>query len=277
MRDCSEIIYRVFTAGEGTFAEIVLNRPHAANAMSPAMLRELNEVLDDVAKTQQRMLLITGSGRNFCAGADLRWMKESGAVGQAQNVVEAKLLSRFFAKLASLPMPVVALVNGAAFGGAVGLVACCDYAIASTAAKFCLSEVRIGLVPALILPYLLPKIPRTFLARAGLTGTVFTAEEAQQQGLVTKVISYDAFKKELLAELNALLQCAPQAQTRFKKLLAEICPPQTASHAQAAIDALTAARAADEAKTGIAAFFAKQQPPWVVKLDDNWTETTYGT
>ena len=276
MHNYSEIIYRVFTAGEGTFAEIVLNRPHAANAMSPAMLRELNKVLDDVAKTQQRLLLITGSGRNFCAGADLRWMKESGAMGQAQNVVEAKLLARSFDKLASLPMPVVALVNGAAFGGAVGLVACCDYAIASTAAKFCLSEVRIGLVPALILPYLLHKMPRTFLARAGLTGTVFTAEEAQQQGLVTKVIPSDAFKKELPAELNTLLQCAPQAQTRFKKLLAEICPLQTSPHAKAAIAALTAARASDEAKTGIDAFFTKQQPPWVTKLDDNWTETTYG-
>ena len=276
MQDYSEILYRVFNAGEGTFAEIVLNRPHAANAMSPAMLRELNKVLDDVAKTPHRLLLITGSGRNFCAGADLRWMKESGAMGQAQNVVEAKLLSRFFAKLASLPMPVVALVNGAAFGGAVGLVACCDYAIASTAAKFCLSEVRIGLVPALILPYLLHKMPRTFLARAGLTGAVFTAEEAQQQGLVTKIIPCEDFKKELPAELNTLLQCAPQAQASFKKLLAEIRPSQTSSHAKATINALTAARAADEAKAGIAAFFAKQQPPWVVKLDDNWTETTYG-
>ena len=121
-------------------------------------------------------------------------------------------------------MPVVALVDGAAFGGAVGLVACCDYALASTTARFCLSEVRIGLVPALILPYLLHKVPRTFLVRAGLTGEVFSAEEAQQQGLITKVIPCDDFKKELPAEINALLQCAPQAQASFKKLLADIRP-----------------------------------------------------
>ena len=96
MQDFSEISYRVFEVGDVTFAELLLNRPHAANAMSPSMLRELNKAVDVISKTQHRLLLISGSGRNFCAGADLRWMKESGAMGQAQNVVEAKLLARFF-------------------------------------------------------------------------------------------------------------------------------------------------------------------------------------
>ena len=276
MRDYSEVIYRVFEVGEGTFAELALNRPHAANAMSPSMLRELNKTLDVISATQHRLLLITGSGRNFCAGADLRWMKESGAMGQAQNIVEAKLLARVFARLVALPMPVVALVNGATFGGAVGLVACCDYALASTTARFCLSEARIGLVPAVILPYLLHKVPRTFLSRAGLTGDVFSAEEAVLQGLVTKVIPHDAFKKELPAEINALLRCAPQAQASFKKLLAELSPQQQTKHEAAAIAALTAARASEEAKAGIAAFFAKQDPPWTTQLDDSWTESVYG-
>ncbi len=275
MHDYSEVICRVFEVGGGTFAELVLNRPHAANAMSPSMLRELNRALDVISESQHRLLLITGSGRNFCAGADLRWMKESGATGQ-QNVVEAKLLAQFFARLAALPMPVVALVNGAAFGGAVGLVACCDYALASSTARFCLSEARIGLVPALILPYLVHKVPRTFLARASLTGEVFSAEEAAQQGLVTKVIPCDDFKKELPTEINALLQCAPQAQAGFKKLLAEICPQQQEKHAAAAITTLTAARASEEAEAGIAAFFAKQEPPWVARLDSNWTQSVYG-
>ena len=276
MHDYSEVIYRVFEVGDGTFAELILNRPHAANAMSPSMLRELNKTLDVIGKAQHRLLLITGSGRNFCAGADLQWMRESGATGQAQNVIEAKLLARFFARLAALPMPVVALVNGAAFGGAVGLVACCDYALASTTARFCLSEARIGLVPALILPYLLHKMPRAFLARAGLTGDVFTAEVAAQHGLVTKVIPCDNFKKELPAEINALLRCAPQAQASFKKLLENICSQQHAKHEAAAITTLARARASEEAKAGIAAFFAKQDPPWAVQLDDSWTESVYG-
>ena len=276
MHDYSEVIYRVFQVGDGTFAELVLNRPHAANALSPAMLRELHQALDVIGETQHRLLLITGSGRNFCAGADLRWMKESGAMGQAQQVVEAQLLARFFARLAALPMPVVALVNGAAFGGAVGLVACCDYALASTTARFCLSEARIGLVPALILPYLVHKVPRTFLARASLTGAVFSAEEAAQQGLVTKVIPCDDFKKALPAEINALLQCAPQAQASFKKLLAEIRPQQHTQHAAAAIATLATARASEEAQAGIAAFFTQQDPPWAVQLDDSWTESVYG-
>ena len=277
MHDFSEIIYRVFDVGDGTFAELVLNRPHAANAMSPSMLRELNKALIDISKTQHRLLLISGSGRNFCAGADLRWMKESGAMGQAQNVVEAKLLAKFFSHLCALPMPVVALVNGAAFGGAVGLVACCDYALASTTARFCLSEVRIGLVPALILPYLLHKMPRTFLTRAGLTGEVFSAEEALQYGLVTKVIPCDDLKKELPAEINTLLQCAPQAQASFKKLLADIRPQREKKHEDAAITCLAAARSSEEAKAGIAAFFAKQDPPWQQQLDANWTETFYSS
>lgn len=276
MRDYSEVIYRVFEVGEGTFAELVLNRPHAANAMSPSMLRELNKTLDVISATRHRLLLITGSGSNFCAGADLRWMKESGAMGQAQNIVEAKLLARVFARLVALPMPVVALVNGAAFGGAVGLVACCDYALASTTARFCLSEARIGLVPALILPYLLHKVPRTFLVRAGLTGDVFSAEEAIQQGLVTKVIPQDAFKQELPAEINALLRCAPQAQVSFKKLLAELSLQQRTKHEAAAIATFTTARASEEAEAGIAAFFAKQDPPWATQLDDSWTGSIYG-
>ena len=276
MHNYSEIIYRTFEVGDGTFAELVLNRPHAANAMSPSMLRELNKALAVISKTKHRLLLIGGSGRNFCAGMDLRWMKESDTMGQAHNVIEAKLLARFFARVSALPMPVVALVNGAAFGGAVGLVACCDYAVASTTARFCLSEARIGLVPALILPYLLHKVPRTFLVRAGLTGEVFTAEEAAQQGLVTKVIPRDDFKKALPAEINALLQCAPRAQTSFKKLLAEIHPQHNSKHEAAAIAALVAARASAEAKAGVAAFFAKQNPPWLQQLDASSTETFYG-
>lgn len=276
MHDYSEVIYRVFEVGDGTFAELLLNRPHAANAMSPLMLRELDKALDVISKAQHRLLLINGSGRNFCAGADLRWMKESGEMGQAQNVIEAKLLARFFARLSSLPIPVVALVNGAAFGGAVGVVACCDYAIASTTARFCLSEARIGLVPALILPYLLPKVPRTFLARAALTGEVFSAEDAAQQGLVTKVIPCDDLKKTLPKEINAILQCAPQAQASFKKLLTELHPQHNAKHETNAIAALAAARASEEAKAGITAFFAKQNPPWAVQLDDSWTESVYG-
>ena len=277
MHDFSEISYRVFEVGDGTFAELVLNRPHAANAMSPSMLRELNKALDVISKTPHRLLLISGSGNNFCAGADLRWMKESGTMGKAQNVVEAKLLASFFARVSALPMPVVALVNGAAFGGAVGLVACCDYALASTTARFCLSEVRIGLVPAVILPYLLHKVPRTFLARAGLTGEVFSAQEAQEQGLVTKVIAGDDCKKELPTEVNALLQCAPQAQASFKQLLADMRPQHNKKHEAAAIACLAKARATDEAKAGIAAFFAKQDPPWKQQLDANWTETFYGS
>ena len=277
MQDYSaEVIYRIFDVGDGTFAELVLNRPHAANAMSPSMLRELNKQLDVIGKAHHRLLLISGSGRNFCAGADLRWMKESGDMGQAQNVVEGKLLARFFARLAALPMPVVALVNGAAFGGAVGLVACCDYALASTTARFCLSEVRIGLVPAVILPYLLHKIPRTFLTRAGLTGEVFSAEEAARQGLVAKVIPSDDFKKALPEEINTLLQCAPKAQASFKKLLTDIRPQHNTKHEKISIATLSAARSSEEAKAGIAAFFAKQEPPWAVQLGDDWTESVYG-
>ena len=276
-QDYSEIIYRVFAANDGdhTFAEIVLNRPHAANALNPSMLRELIKALTTVKKSSHRLLLISGSGRNFCAGADLRWMKESGAMGQAQNVVEAKLLARFFTHLAAMPMPVIALVDGAAFGGAMGLVACCDYALASSAARFCLSEVRIGLVPALILPYLWQRMSHTFLVRAGLTGSVFTADEAERYGLVAKVIPAADFKQELSHEVNVLLQCAPQAQQCFKKLLTDLCPPQSDKRAAASIAALAAARSSDEAKAGISAFFAKQKPPWFTQLDDNWAETAH--
>ena len=260
----SEILYKVSRLSNGDkFVEISFNRPQAANAMAPAMLRELDVALAEVKKTNPRLLLLTGAGKNFCAGADLRWMKESGETGIAQNMAEARLLARFFSALSSLEIPVVAVVKGAVFGGGVGVVACCDYALATPDAHFCLSEVRIGLVPALILPYIAKKMPRSFLLQSGLTGEVFDGERA---GLVSKVIKGKNLQSEVEKEINTLLKCAPQAQCKFKKLVAEM-ERENFKNTNIAIKSIAEARSSPEAKEGIDAFFAKTSPPWAVSYD----------
>ena len=125
----SEIIQRDYQLTNGdTFVEISFNRPQVANALHPSMLREINTALAEITQSNHRLLLLSGTGKNFCAGADLSWMRESGQMGKSQNLIEARLLAKFFAELASMPMPTIALVRGAVYGGAVGIVACCDYA-----------------------------------------------------------------------------------------------------------------------------------------------------
>ena len=247
--------------------EISFNRPQVANALHPSMLREINTALTDIAKSNHRLLLLSGTGKNFCAGADLSWMRESGQMGKSQNLIEAKLLAKFFAELASMPMPTIALVRGAVYGGAVGVVACCDYALATAEAKFSLSELKMGIVPALIMPYLARKIHPTMFARIVLTAEVFDAQQAQDYGLVAKIVTDDDFRETTRREVNNLLRCAPQAQRVFKEMMAKHI---SSGDLETTVETLADKRATAEAQEGIGAFFAKKQPSWAVEFKDDW-------
>lgn len=264
----SEIIQRDYKlSNDDTFVEISFNRPQVANALHPAMLREINTALSEIAKTDHRLLVLSGTGKNFCAGADLSWMRESGQMGKSQNLIEARLLAKFFAELASMPMPTIALVKGAVYGGAVGIVACCDYALATAEAKFSLSELKMGIVPALIMPYLAKKLHPTTFARLVLTAEVFDAEQAHDYGLLAEVVADDDFREAARREVNKLLRCAPQAQRVFKEMMAKQLDN---SNMETNADTLADKRATAEAQEGIGAFFAKKQPSWAVEFKDDW-------
>ncbi|MYF07199.1 MAG: hypothetical protein F4233_04770, partial [Rhodospirillaceae bacterium] len=176
-------------------ARIVLNRPDVRNAMNAAVIRDLTEAVETVGAGESvRAVILTGKGKGFCAGADLAWMRETAGYSVEENYADSGRLGRMLNRLNTLPRPVIGLINGHAFGGGVGLVACCDIAIASAAAKFSLSEVRLGLTPATISPYVVRRIGQNHARRYFLTAEVFDAARAEEIGLVHAVAEPDALE-----------------------------------------------------------------------------------
>lgn len=263
----ADIVYRqAELANNDTYAEIYLNHQRTANSLSLAMIRELVDALHVIKNSQPRFLLITGAGKNFCSGADLRWMHENKDIGRAQHASEARLIASLFRTLDSLEIPVLGVVNGSAFGGGVGLAACCDYVLATDTSTFTLSEARIGLVAAVIMPYLARKMPRTALMRACLTAATMTAAEAKEHGLVARCVRSDELDNAVGEEINQLLKCSPDAQKRTKRLLKRLEQENFSNH-KTSIEALAEAQASEHALIGIDSFFAKSSPPWQTSCD----------
>jgi methylglutaconyl-CoA hydratase len=249
----------------GRVARLQLNRPDQANAFSGEMMTEIAAHLSGLSGLSDvRVLVISGLGKHFSAGADLNWMKSSAALSFEENLKDAAQLKDMFESIVNLPIPKIAVVQGAVYGGAVGIVACCDYAIADTGAKFCLSEAKLGLVPAVIGPYLLRKIRQGSLKRLALTAQVFMAPEAKEAGLVEIVT--DNTDEALKNELNALLACGPNAQIAINKLF-ESLRKNAFAQGKETIEAIAKARTSAEGQTGLSSFFAKSPPPWVRSLD----------
>lgn len=259
---------------EETIAYLKLNRPAVSNALNGTLIEEMTVALGRVRQHQGcRALVLSGEGKHFCAGADLDWMRQSAALGYDENIKEAEKLSGLFATLYEMPLPTIALVNGAAFGGGVGLVACCDWAIALPSARFCLSEVKVGLVAAVILPYLSQKMPPAELRRLVMTAAVFGANEAAREGLVQKVANTDAEAEKILREdLRLVLAGEPSIQKVFKlnhrRMLEALSPWR--DQLETGIETIANARISPTGQAGIKAFLEKRTPDWVVPLDDNW-------
>jgi methylglutaconyl-CoA hydratase len=211
--------------------------------------------------------LIQGAGKHFSAGADLNWMKEAVTLSHAENVAEAERLTAMFDTLAAMPVPTVAVVRGSSYGGAVGIVACCDVAIATETAKFALSEARVGIIPAVILPYLARKIRGGDLRRLALSGRVFSTAEAKENGLVQVATTTEALPGVLTDELNQLLSAAPEAQGRFKILHRDVEANGRAQGSYTA-RAIADARTSVSGQAGLKAFLEKSAPAWLAKIPE---------
>ncbi len=247
-------------------ATLVINRHEAANSFSGELLVQLKKLLDEVQKDSTvRALLLQGSGKHFSAGADLHWMKQAAQLDYAGNVQEAEKLTAMFEALANLRVPTIAVAKGAAFGGAVGLIAACDYAVALDNARFCLSEVKIGLLPAVILPYLGRKMHPGALKRLALTARVFNAEDALSVGLVQAVTPADGIENLLHDELNLVLSASPEAQAACKTLYQTV---EARSWAQGpeTVEAIARTRASTMGQAGLSAFFQKIDPVWLRRV-----------
>lgn len=245
-------------------AQLVLNRPEVHNAFDDNMIQELIQALDlFAANPQVRVLLLRSSGKNFSAGADLGWMRSMADKNYAENLQDAGELARLMQKLDNFPAPTLAIVQGAAFGGAVGLVACCDIAIASDKASFCLSEVKIGLIPAVISPYVVRAIGERASRRYFLTAERFFAAEALHLGLLHQLVSEDELHGVSDAMVQTLLANSPAAVKAAKDLIFTVANQPTT---QALIDEtsrrIAQIRVSGEGQEGLSAFLQKRTPAW---------------
>jgi len=246
---------------------LTLDRPEAKNALSAALVGELTATLDALAADATvRAIVLGGAGAVFCAGADIGEMRAAGAAPPEQNEADSRRFAKMLETLERQPQPTVAVVNGAAFGGAVGLVAACDIAIAAASARFSLSEVRLGLVPAMISPYVLRALGLREARRWCLTGEVMDAATAHRIGLVHEVADDTGLAGAAEKLLAALLAGAPGAQAEIKRLLRHVSGRSDAGDEAQLVDTarwIARVRAGSEAREGLTAFLERRRPGWI--------------
>lgn len=245
-------------------ATVWMNRPDAHNAFDETLIRELSDAFESVEKNPAvRVLVLAGRGESFSAGADLNWMKRAAHAGAEDNRRDARLLSKMIGTLHRLPKPTVARVHGAALGGGAGLTAACDIAVATSNASFATSEVRFGIIPAVISPYLIAAMGRRAAQRYFLTGERFDAHEAYRLGLVHAVCEAGALDVAIAEIVAALLAGGPKAQAAAKDLIARVADrPIDDVLREDTAQRIAVVRATPEAKEGIAAFLDKRKPRW---------------
>lgn len=246
-------------------ARLALNRPEARNAMSQQMIQELRAAARELAADAAvRAIVLTAAGDVFCAGGDLKGMATQVTRSREERIADATELAEMLAEMNALPKPLIGRINGSAFGGGVGLISICDFAIGVTTAKFALTEVRLGLIPATISPYVVARMGEANSRRVMLNATEMDGAKAAQLGLLAEAVEPAELDAAIERELAALLRCAPGAVAAAKRLIEFVHKHGTAENIP-----YTAARLADcwesaELAEGVTAFLEKRKPNWVV-------------
>jgi methylglutaconyl-CoA hydratase len=249
---------------QGSVATLWLNRPEVHNAFDEHLIAAVTGALRRLDSDQSvRVVVLAGRGKSFCAGGDLAWMRRMAGYSEAENLKDAAALAEMYRALAQLSKPTVARVHGAALGGGIGLVAACDMALATPEASFGTTEVRLGLMPATISPYVITAIGARAAHRYFLSGERIDSATALRLGLVNEICTADTLDARLSELSGALLAGGPAAQAACKRLIADI----SGQPVDAALIADTSARIADiragaEAREGVQAFFEKRKPLW---------------
>lgn len=245
---------------------IWLNRPEVRNAMNDVMIAELNAgIRAAIADPQVRVIVLAGRGKAFCSGGDLAWMKSARTMTADEARRDSGQLAQVMRALYESPKPTLACVHGSAFAGAMGLVSAVDIAIASEETRFCLSEVKLGLIPAMISPYVIRAIGERHARRLMLSAEVFQAPFAQHIGLIHEAVPADDLPKTLQSLLTHLLAAGPNALGGTKALIHAVTGRVINDDLIADTAArISAARASDEGQEGISAFFEKRSPAWLV-------------
>jgi len=249
---------------QGAVATVTLSRPEVHNAFNAGLIQALAETFQQLGRAPEtRVVILAAAGRSFCAGADLNWMQAAVAFGYEENLQDALQLARVLKSVYDCPKPVIARIQGSAYGGALGLVAACDMAVAVEGATFCFSETRLGLVPAVIAPFVFRRLGPETAKRYFLTAERFSAAEARRLGLIAETVpTEEALDAQVSRWTAALLENGPEALAAAKQLVAELDPPDWDRLLIHAAGAIAQRRTSAEGQEGMRAFLEKRAPSW---------------
>ena len=248
---------------------VALNRPDVRNAFNEVVIEELHHTFEtEAVKPEVRAVVLRGNGPTFCAGGDLGWMKKSIELDYAKNLEETGKLAQMFAAMNECPKPVIGAIHGAAIGGGVGLVSVCDIAIATRETQFSLSEVRLGIVPACIGPFVIAKIGASHARGLFVSAERFQAPRAKEIGLVHQVVENESeLNAEVERVLANVLQCGPAAMAVAKRLVLDLSWPERRARFPDPLEyvakALADIRISSEGQEGVRAFLEKRKPAWL--------------
>ncbi len=245
------------------YIEVQLNRPEVKNAFNQLMISELTDFFVNEIKETHRFVVISAAGESFSAGADLNWMKSMASETKEVNEADASKLFDLFYSIYSCTLPVVSKVSGYVMGGGNGLVAASDIVIADADTKFAFTEVKLGLVPATISPFVMRKVKGSFASDTMLTGRMFSAKEAFEAGLVSACVEADNMSTVFNKTISRLLSSSPQALKETKRLIRLETADPLAYRVETSAS-IAAARVSEEGQIGMTAFFEKSKPVWVL-------------
>lgn len=248
-------------------ALVSLNRPDVHNAFNDQLIAQITQTFTEIgANDDVRVIVLAGLGKSFCAGGDLNWMKRMVNYSREENLEDARALARMFIAIAKCPKPVIARVHGAALGGGAGLVAACDIGIAIESVQFGFTEVKLGIIPAVISPFVLARIGPGRAREFFITGERFMAPVALNIGLIQHVVSHEtALDLAVESKISQILTSAPGAVAAVKELVFGVAARTLETSLEFTADAIARARASEEGQSGMKAFLEHQKPPWILK------------
>jgi methylglutaconyl-CoA hydratase len=258
------VIFRhLLTRRDGPVEHLILNRPEVRNAFNDEVIGELTTWAEQTrADPSVRVVVVSGAGRTFCAGADVAWMSKTVRYTEEENLRDAAAASKMFTALDSLPSAVVGRIHGAALGGGAGLAAVCDIVIADEDATFGFTEVKLGILPAVVSPFVLAKIGLSSARELFLTGARFTAERAREIGLVHRVVASSQLDDTVASSVREVLTAGPEAVAAAKALIPQVAGRRAAEVENLTARALASRRVSVEGQEGLNAFLEKRKPSW---------------
>ena len=248
---------------EKDIVTVYLNRPKVHNAMNEKLMKELTTCfIEQSREDNTRIIILTGRGKSFCAGADLNWMKSMAKYSKEENIKDSSLLLDLYETIYTCPKPVIGRVNGHAFGGGIGLFAICDIVIALPGCKFAFSEVKLGIIPSVISTYIIRRIGLSNMRRLFITGERFNSEYAKEIGLIDYVVSEDEIDERIQEYVKLLRLSGPKAIEEVKKLVDTYEKMDVEKYKEHTIKKIAELRVSEEGQEGINAFLEKRKTKW---------------